>query len=816
MYISLNLLKDFVKIPTKLSPAEISKELTNHTVEVEGFVSQAEQFNKVLVGRVLEVKKHPNADRLRLALVDIKTKKLNIVCGAPNLAAGQLVPVALVGAILPGNFEIKESEIRGEKSSGMICAEDELGIGKNHEGIIVLSDSAKVGEPFAKYLKANDIVLEVDNKSLSNRPDLLSHYGIARELAVIFDLTLKPYEKVIDKKIKFLTDKENKLEVKVADYGSCPRYMAVKIEGIKIKESPAWLKERLIALNQKPINNIVDLTNFIMLECGQPLHAFSADKVGKILVRFAHKNEVLETLDEKERHLSEEDLVISDGKVALAIAGIMGGRDSGIQNETTSIILESANFKAAMIRKTSQKLGLRTEASSRYEKSLDPELTEVALFRFLTLLKEICPEYKIVSALVDVNQASTQGGVNKKEAKEISLDLNWLTKKIGQEIPRDFVIRTLKKLGFGISDEKSDILLVTVPSWRATKDISAKEDLVEEVLRIHGYDNIISQLPVETMSLPEANEERLLERKIKNILALGHALSEVYNYSFVGEEQLKKLNIDFFNHLRLANPLTDIQTMLRQSLVPGLVSNIKTNQAKADNLGFFEFGSVFFNASGNLKKEADGDETLPYQEKHLGLVIAADDGDLLLNIKGIVNNLFKNLVNYDLELEFLVPLESPAWADKNAVARIKLFNEDLGIVALLSKEAISNINLKKKVAVLELNYTAVFNLISNLETKTFKELNKYPSVVRDLAFVLNEKILYNEIKSEIINFNSLIKEVELFDIYSGDKLASDEKSLAFHISLLSEEKTLTTLEVDEVINTLIKHLAEKFEARLRN
>lgn len=809
MYISLNWLKDFVKIPAKINADEISKELTNHTVEVEGFVNQAEQFDKVVVGKVLEVKKHPNADRLRLALVDIKTEKLNIVCGAPNLAEGQLVPVALVGAILPGNFEIKESEIRGEKSSGMICAEDELGIGKNHEGIIVLNESAKIGEPFAKYLKADDIILEVDNKSLSNRPDLLSHYGIARELGVIFDLTLKPYEKVIDKKIKFLSDKENSLDVKVEAKDVCPRYMAIKIDGIEIKESPAWLKERLIAVNQKPINNIVDLTNFVMLESGQPLHAFSADKAEKILVRYAHKNEILTTLDEKERNLSEDDLVISDGKNALAIAGIMGGLDSGIKNETVSIILESANFKAATIRKTSQKIGLRTEASSRYEKSLDPELTEVALFRFLTLLKEICPEYVITSSLIDINQT-------KKEIKEISLDLNWLTKKIGQEIPRDKVIKTLKQLGFGIGDEKADVLLVTTPSWRATKDVSAKEDLVEEVLRIYGYDNIVSQLPVETLSLPDLNEERLLERRIKEILSLRHGLSEVYNYSFVGEEQLKKLNIDFFNYLRLANPLTDIQTMLRQTLVPGLVSNIKTNQAKAETLGFFEFGSVFFNAPGNLKKEANGDGTLPYQEKHLGLVVAADEGDLLVNLKGIVNNLFKNLVNFDLELEFLVPSELPNWADKSAVAKIKLFNEDLGFVALLSKEAISNVNLKKKVAIAELNYTTLFSLISGIETKTFKELTKYPTVIRDLAFVLNEKILYNEIKDEIINFNSLIKEVELFDIYSGNKLAAGEKSLAFHISLRSEEKTLTTEEVDEVINTLIRHLGEKFEAKLRD
>jgi phenylalanyl-tRNA synthetase beta chain len=808
MYISLNWLKDFVKIPAKIGAAEISKELTNHTVEVEGFINQAEQFKNVVVGRVLEVKKHPNADRLRLALVDIKKAKLNIVCGAPNLVEGQLVPVALIGAVLPNGLEIKESEIRGEKSSGMICAEDELGIGKNHEGIIVLRDDAKIGEPFAKYLKADDIILEVDNKSLSNRPDLLSHYGIARELGVIFGLTLKPYEKLLNKKFEFLKKKENKLGVKVDDSESCPRYMAVKIDGLEIKESPAWLKERLIAVNQKPINNVVDLTNYIMLESGQPLHAFSADKVEKILVRRAYKNESLETLDEKERYLTEDDLVISDGKNALAIAGIMGGKSSGINNKTTSIILEAANFKAAVIRKTSQKLGLRTEASSRYEKSLDPILTETALFRFLTLLQEMCPEIKMASSLIDINQT-------KINTVDIAFDLNWLTKKIGQEIPKDFVIKTLEKLGFKIADASAEVLLVSVPSWRATKDVSTKEDLAEEVLRIYGYDNITSQLPVEELRLPEVNQERLLERKVKNILALKHNLDEVYNYSFVGEDQLKKLNIDFFNYLKLANPLTDIQTMLRQSLVPGLVANIKTNQAKADSLSFFELGSVFFNAPGNLRKEAE-EGTLPYQEKHLGLALASDDENLFGKLKGIVNNLFQNLINFKIEVDFSAPTELPGWVDKNTVAKIMVLNEEIGVVAMLSKESLNNVNIKKPTVIAELNFSFMAKLISSLAATHFQELAKYPAVVRDLAFVLNEKILYNEIKNEMIKFNPLIKEVELFDIYVGNKLAADEKSLAFHLNLQSEGKTLTAEEVDLVVNGLIEYLSEKFEAKLRN
>jgi len=809
MYISLNWLKDFVKIPAKIEAANIAKELTRHTVEVEGFINQAEQFNKVVVGKVLEVKKHPNADRLRLAVVDIKKEKLNIVCGAPNLAEGQLVPVALVGAVLPGGLEIKESEIRGEKSSGMICAEDELGIGKSHDGIIVLKDNAKIGEAFAKYLKVDDIILEVDNKSLSNRPDLLNHYGIAREIGVIFDLSIKPYEKLLNKKFTFLSIKENKLEVKVEDKEACPRYMAVQVDGLEVAESPAWLKERLIAVNQKPINNIVDLTNYVMFECGQPLHAFSSDKVKKIIVRRGRKNEVFETLDEKERNLNEDDLLITDGKNAIAIAGIMGGKDSGISAETKSIILESANFKAGIVRKTSQKLGLRTEASTRYEKALDPNLTEAALFRFSTLLAEICPTMKIKSALVDVKQPLVA-------PEALSLSLEWLAKKIGQEIPRDQIIKTLQQLGFKVVEEKDNTLTVDIPSWRATKDISTKEDLSEEILRIHGYDNIVSQLPVETLRLPEVNLERALERKIKNILALKYSLSEVYNYSFVGEEQLKKLNIDFFNHLKLANPLSDVQTILRQSVVPGLISNIKTNQFKADSLGFFELGGVFFNIPGLLKKEATGDSTIPHQEKRLGIVLAGDDKDLFEKLKGIVNNLIKNLINFEVEVNYLLAEEMPGWVDKKIVAKIKVLDRQIGLVAALNKEASDNINLKKPVVVAEINFNELIDLILSTATTHYQEAAKYPTVTRDLAFVINEKILYNELKSEMIKFNPLIKEVELFDVYVGNKLAGDEKSLAYHLTFQSEEKTLLANEVDAIVANLIKYLAERFEARLRD
>jgi phenylalanyl-tRNA synthetase beta chain len=426
MYISFDWLKEFVKIPSKITPWILAEELTGHTVEVEKVINSAAQFDKVVVGKVLEATKHPNADRLRVTVVDIGSTKLNIVCGAPNVSVGQLVAVATVGAILPNGLEIKSTEIRGEKSEGMICAEDELGLGDNHEGIMVLKDGAKIGEAFAKYLKAEGIVLEIDNKSLSNRPDLLNHYGIAREVAAIFDLAIKPYDNFFDKKFDFTGKTE--LDIKVKDNDFCLRYQALRIEGIEVKESPDWLKERIIAINQRPINNIVDLTNYVMFDCGQPMHAFDAAKVKKIVVRRATKGENIETLDEKVRSLSVDDLLITDGENPIAIAGVMGGKNSGIDDKTTSLILESANFSAVSVRRSSQRTGLRTEASVRFEKSLDPALTEAGMYRFLTLLKKICPKMKISSALTDINNT-------KAEELFVSLILNGCSKKLDKKLP---------------------------------------------------------------------------------------------------------------------------------------------------------------------------------------------------------------------------------------------------------------------------------------------------------------------------------------------------------------------------------------------
>lgn len=806
MQISYNILKEFIKIPKSMTAAEIALKLTTHTAEVEDFFDQKEQFSGVVVGKVLTVEKHPQADRLNLAKVDIKKEVLDIVCGALNLEEGQLVPVATIGTILPGGTEIKESEIRGENSRGMICAEDELGLGTDHEGIMILNSKAKIGESFASYLKTNDIIFEIDNKSLSNRPDLFSHYGIARELSAIFSLELKPYGNFYSE--INLPEIAEKLEVEVEKKDLCPRYMAVKVEGIKIKESPEWLKNSLIAIGQKPVNNVIDLGNYVMFEMGQPLHIFEAEKIKKINVRLAKKNEKIETLDEKERTLLEDDIVITDGSKAIAIAGIMGGKESAVSDKTSSIIIESANFKDIYIRRTSQRLGIRTEASIRFEKSLDTELPEIVLKRFLQLIKEILPEAKIVTNISDV-----QGQLTEK--KEINFSYAWLENKIGQAIDRKKSFEHLNKLGFTVR-ENEDEISVTVPVWRATKDINIKEDILEEVLRLHGYDNIKSSLPQEELRAPIRNEERELERKIKNFFALKYSLFEVYNYSFVSADQLNKLGIDFTNYLKLAQSLSENKTYLRQSLITNLVLNIKNNQAKAERLGFFEVGKVFFNHPGNLKKDPNKNELLPHQESKLAFILSDNSSDLFSQAKGMIVSLFNYISNNKVEIEFLLSDKLANWSDENEGVVISYAGEKIGIVSTLKIETAEKIGIKKKVVFAEINMNDVLKISESFSIPVFKDIPRYPAVIRDLAFVVDEEIMYNDIRKEIINFSALINSLELFDVYQGPNLEKGKKSLAFHVSYLALDKTLTAKEVDELQKKLIILLAEKFSAALRD
>ncbi len=809
MYLSLNWLKDFVKIPSSLTPEELAEKMTLHTVEIDGVEKQEEKFKNIVVGKILEIKKHPNADRLQLAKVDVSNKKLNIVCGAPNIEVGQLVPVALVGAVLPNGLEIKEAEVRGEKSEGMLCAEDELGLGNDHSGILILEKDAKAGQDFGKYLKLNDVIIEVDNKSITHRPDLWSHYGIAREISVFLGTKFIKNNKLDLNRIISIKKSKDKIEVEIKDKKLCPRYMAIKIEGITIKDSPKWMQERLIAVGSKPINNIVDITNYVMLELGQPLHAFDAEKVDKIVVRRAKKNEKIKTLDGEIRILNDNMLIIANSKEPIAIAGVMGGENSEVRQDTKSIILESANFEPVNVRKTAQKLSLRTEAVMRFEKFLDPNLTEIAMARTLELIKEVCPKAKISSMLTDIKDFKLNQG-------PIKLDLNWLFEALGEKIPEEKIVYILENLGFEVKVPKdknhSEFLEVKIPTWRATKDISIKEDLLEEIARIYGYNNLELKMPKIKISAKKKDEIRDLGNQIKLFLS-GAGLTEVYNYSFVGEDQLTKLNIDFNSHIRLVNPIAENQTMLRQNLATNLIENVKLNQFRYNNFKVFEIGSVYYNFPGDINKDDKGIIKLPYQEKRLGILVAEEkELSAISKLKGFVEYL---LNKFNLKTKYEFNEEPNAWSDQKICARILANGNFVGWLSLINNDVANKVGLKKKVAIAEISLKELESVIATSEDRKYVKIPKFPPVIRDLAFVVDSKIVYNKIKEEIEGFDKLIKKVELFDIYQGDKIGTGKKNLAFHI-IYQDERTLTGEEIEGLQKKLANHLEEKFGAQIRD
>ncbi|MBI4812471.1 phenylalanine--tRNA ligase subunit beta [Candidatus Falkowbacteria bacterium] len=837
MQLSYNWLKDFVKIPKKMTAEELGVKLSLHTVEVEKIEKQGTNLKDVVVGEILEIKKHRSADKLYVSKVDVGEKKpRQIIFGQmAEMKVGYKVPVALAPTILPQNKEIKRAEIRGEISEGMLCLDQESGLLKEGVSIHFFDKKVKNGTLITKALEFSDIIFEIDNKSLSNRPDLWCHYGMAREIAAIADLKLKPFAEIAKMTAENLDEEGKKnasinLKVKVEDQKLCPRYMAVAMSGVKVVPSPAWMQKRLVAAGTRPINNIVDITNYVMLELGQPLHAFDFNKISgmkipnsksqipnkfqiqnsniqkievRIIVRKARRGEVIETLDGEERKLDEEMLVIANEEKPLAIAGVMGGAGSEINPETETIIIESANFDAVSVRKTSGRIGLRTESSMRFEKSLDLNLCETALARTVELIKEICQEAKVTSGLSDIRNFTVNQG-------PLELDLEWIVQKIGQKIPTKDVISILRNLGFGVAREWRK-LSVVIPTWRAAKDISITEDVVEEIARIYGYEKIISAMPKTEMAAPEVNEERVLERKIKEILSNASVLTEVYNYSFVGDDELRKLNIDSSDYVGLANPIASNLNLLRQSLAPGLFANVRLNQNRFAAIGVFEIGSVFFSFSGDVNKDAKREEFLPYQEKRLGIVLAGE-GNLFSKIKGVLEYLFLSL---ELDILFKEAEIKPTWADVGICATVAVNNKEIGIVGKINSKTGRSFGLKKEAVSAEINLKQFLDVFKARKIKIYKPIEKYPAVSRDLAFVVSDKILYNEIKAAVIDFAGFIKKAELFDVYQGEKLGKGKRSLAFHL-IYQADRTLTAEEVDEVQKKLTRHLEEKMGAKIRD
>ena len=691
MFVSLNWIKDFVPLKDKIDPQKLTELITTRTAEVEGFNDLAESFNNIVVGKIKSIKSHPNADKLTVTETDIGGKTHQIVCGADNIYEGMYAPVALSGAKVKWHgegdlIELKPTKLRGVMSDGMLCAGEEIGLENKDDGIYDLKGlPVKEGMPLAKVFKKDDVVFEIDNKSLTHRPDLWGHYGMAREIAAITGNKLKKLEPKVT-----IPTKGESPDIQVKDYDLCPRYCGLIIKNIKVESSPKWMQDRLLAVGYRPISNIVDVTNYVMAELGQPLHAFDKDFIkGGIIVRRAKKNEKITTLDGQERELDENVLVITDHDKPVAIAGIMGGENSEINDETKEIIIESANFNPESIRKSSVRLGLRTEAVQRFEKSLDPNLAELAIKRTAELILQLCPTAKIAGPITDKKRVTLKEPV-------ITLDVKKVSSKIGVHLTAEQCTKILEPLEFKVTKKSDTKLEVIVPSFRATKDIDIEDDLVEEIVRLYGYDNVEPTLPNLPIKSPMENVERTRKHHARNLLSYGFGLSEIYNYSFYGQDELSKCLMTDEHHVQLQNHLSQDQTHLRTTLVPNLLKNIVDNLRYYPSLKFYEIGRTY--------KEIG--EFFPLEEKWIaGAVVFPKKAkeNPFYDVKSIVLDFLEQFSKYKVEIG--LAKNCPVYAHPSRCAQIKVRGQEVGRIFETHPQVLKNFDIEAKVAMFEINFT---------------------------------------------------------------------------------------------------------------
>ena len=798
----LNWLRDYVDIT--LPPAELADRLTLAGFEVGEMRAIGGNWDNIVVGQVVAVNPHPDADRLRLATVDLGTDQQTVVCGAPNLNAGDKIAFAHVGARLidphSGHLaELKSARIRGVVSNGMICSEKELGISDSHEGIMVLSPGAPAGTPLADYL--GDTVLDLD--ITPNRPDCLSVVGIAREVAALSGQSLHIPEISYE---ETATTIDEQISIEIADPDLCPRYCASLITGVKIAESPGWMQERLLACGMRPINNIVDITNYVMLEYGQPLHAFDYDKIRgkKIIVRRAAGGEIIVSLDGVERNLSGEMLVIADEERAVAIAGVMGGVSTEVNDGTSTILLESANFNPASIHYTSHHLSLTSEASMRFERGISPGLTIPALKHATQLIMQLGGG-KVARGMADVYPG-------KREPEPILLSTGEVKRILGVEFSLDQIAGTLTSLGFDCKTDGAQVW-VTAPYWRS--DIKQAVDLIEEVARIIGYD----QIPTIMLSqpLPHQHPEPILSLKgeIRQSL-VGYGFQEVITYSLTGLELLNNLVPEPHSPepvpLRVSNPMTADQEYLRPSLRANLLAVLSANRRHEDGgIRLFELDKVYLPRVNDLPAEPlvlcgilSG---VRVEKSWLG-------GDGLFDFydaKGVVEGLLCHLgvgVNFEQGGDKgLHPARQAAIVVEDDSLRVRL-----GVVGELHPKVADAFEISEPVCLFEINVTALLPFTTG--HKMFQPIPRFPSMVRDLALVVDAEITHQRVHDIIRSF-PLVTEVILFDVYSGKQVAAGKKSLAYRLVYQSPTHTLTDEEVNKVQQQILDRLTSELGATLR-
>ncbi len=814
MKLSYSWLKDYLKC--ELSPAQIAEAMTSIGIEVDGVEEQEKVpggLAGVVVAKVLECEAHPNSDHLHITKVDDGTgEPLVVVCGAPNVAAGQKVLFARIGAVLPGDFKIKKSKIRGVESFGMICAEDELGIGESHDGIMVLPDDAVVGTPAKEYLHLETEAV-IEYEITANRVDAASHWGVARDLYAWMKLRSIPCELVRPSVDAFREGAGNGLDVEVLDADGAPRYMGITIRNVKVAPSPQWMQDRLLAIGLRPIDNIVDISNFVLFELGQPLHTFDADKVngGKVIVRRAADGEVIRTLDGVERKLCSRDMVIANSDAPMCIAGVFGGEESGVSDSTVSLFVESAYFDPGSIRKTSKTLGLQTDASFRYERGADPEVLEYALKRAVTLILEYAG-------------GEVEGGIKEVfskpvERKIIELDYDRIERLAGHELGHDTIENILGWLGYEFVERRDGGSVVKAPSYMV--DVYRECDVVEELLRIYGYDNIPfpKHMKMSVNATPRPEEEAV-RNNVSNFLA-ANGFVEIMNNSLTKSAYYDRLKTFPAEHcVHIVNPLSQDLNVMRQSLVPGGLEVVAYNlNRQASAMKIFEYGSVYSRLPEKSAETLDGYEEhtnfmlmiTGTPEKSWRLEPAAGN---YFQLKGYVELL---LARYGAELSQLRTEAAPSDIySEGMVYRIQGGSSmQLAVLGTVNPALAKSFGIKQPVFAAEISWPALFELVRR-DKVAFKELPKFPEVRRDLALLLDESVKYADLRAAAFKqAKKLLKQVRLFDVYRGDKIPEGKKQYALSFVIQDTERTLTDQDTERVMDRLLTTFQNEFGAQLR-
>ena len=808
MFVSLNWLKKYVDIGS-LSPEELGEKITKSGIEVDRIHYIATESTGVVVGHVTACEQHPQADKLKLCQVDVGHEQLQIICGAANIEQGQKVAVATPGAVLPGDFKINKVTLRGIESNGMICSLQELGVDDKYvptdvaEGIFVFPDDVQVGEDVRTLLNLDDAVLEFD--LTPNRADALSMIGVAYEVAAILDVPITLPDETLETIDKSSSDY---ISVQVEDSEQTPYYGGFLIKDLVIKQGPLWMRNYLMAAGIRPINNVVDITNFVMLEYGQPLHAFDYDRLDnkEILVRKAIAGEQILTLDDKMRTLTPDHLVVTDGKTPIALAGVMGGATTEVNDETTMILLETAYFNPESVRKTVQETGLRSEASTRLEKGVDPNRVKQAGIRASKLLQK----YANAKVYADVAEFDALD----KTAHTVEINTPEINKRLGTEITTREIGSVLTKLQF-VFDEANDQFVVTIPTRRG--DIMIFEDMLEEVARIYGYDHLPYTLPTGSSRPGALTEKQKMKRAIKSYLERA-GLMEIITYSLTSKEDVKRLVSPEIAALKrkpveLTMPMSKDHKYLRLSMLPGHVQSLAYNQARtAGNIAYYEMGSVFIaDESGDSKQPEErlrvaGALTGIWTEQKWQQEKKAVD---FYVVKGIIEGLADYL---NIPIEFKQAVLDDMHPGRSALLSID--GQTIGFIGQLHPEVAKEKEIKETY-VFDLDVDTLLDVHDR--TPGYKQIPKYPAITRDIAFVVQENVKSSHIQELIaMTGGPLVKDVQIFDVYTGDHLSAEKKSIAYRVYFQDEAKTLTDQEVDELYEKIVNQVNETFLAYVRS